>query len=193
MGGYCAPNSESARNKLIDNLNLQEKWTFLNTYDVIRFSLLIALMVGILWMVIVHCLPKFAAIWAIFLGSITLIAAGVILLIDNAQGWNGGDIWRIVIGSILIVFGVIFFAMLCIYKRRIKITGVFLDYATKFLGKHPINFIYIPIFILLLAGLIILCLFQYLAFSSQAEPEAKDSDIYLQLSRNPVLTILTII
>lgn len=144
-------------------------------------------------MVVVQCLPKFAAVWAIFLGSMTLIAAGVILLVDNPQGWNGADIWRIVIGSILIVFGVIFFAMLCIYKRRIKITGVFLHYAAKFLGKHPINFVYIPIFILLLAGLIVLCLFQYLAFSSQAEPEAKDSDIYLQLSRNPVLTILTII
>lgn len=83
--------------------------------------------------------------------------------------------------------------MLFIYQRRIKTTGIFLAYAAKFLSEKPINFICIPIFIALLYGLIILCLFQYLAFTSQADPQPVQGDIYLQLTQNVPLTILTII
>lgn len=83
--------------------------------------------------------------------------------------------------------------MVFIYKRRVKTTGIFLAYAAKFLAQKPINFVYIPIFILLLIGLLVLCLFQYLAFSSQADPKKVEGDIYLQLTQNIPLTILTII
>ena len=144
-------------------------------------------------MAIVHLLPRFAAVWAIFLGSLTLIAAGVILIVHNPQGWGNVSILKYIFGGLFILFGIIFFAMLCIYRRRIKITGVFLDYASQFLALKPINLVFIPIFIILLAGLIILCLFEYLAFSSKAEPYSKEGDIYLQLTRNPILTILVII
>ena len=60
--------------------------------------------------------------------------------------------------------------MLCIYKRRIKIAGVLLRYAAKFLAERPINFVLIPVFIALTVGLIVLCIFQYLAYSSNQEP-----------------------
>lgn len=83
--------------------------------------------------------------------------------------------------------------MLCLYRRRIKITGVLLNYAAVFLSQKPINFIFIPIFLLLTVGLIILCLFQYLAYSSNSEPVKRDNDIYLHSQINPALTILNII
>lgn len=138
-------------------------------------------------------MPKVMAIAAILLGSLTLIAAGIMLLVDNAAGWESYGPARIIIAVFLILFGIIFFVTLFLYQRRIKITGIFLSYASKFLAQKPINFIFIPIFIILLLGLIVLCLFQYLAFSSNAEPKTTDGDIYLQLTRNTVLTILTVI
>lgn len=55
------------------------------------------------------------------------------------------------------------------------------------------NFLYIPIFILLTIGLIVLCLFQYLAYSSSSDPKPQDDNIYLHIWANPVLTILNII
>lgn len=55
------------------------------------------------------------------------------------------------------------------------------------------NFLYIPIFILLTIGLIVLCLFQYLVYSSSSDPKPQDDDIYLHIWANPVLTILNII
>jgi len=83
--------------------------------------------------------------------------------------------------------------MLCVFQRRIKTTGIFLAYAAKFLSQKLINFLYIPIFIALFIGLIVLCLFEYLAFTSQADPKAVQGDIYLQVIQNVPLTILVVI
>lgn len=116
-------------------------------------------------------MPKIMAVAAILLGSLFLLAAGIILLIDSVNGVQAFKGWSIPIAVIFILLSIVFFVTLFLYKRRIKITGIFLSYAAKFLAQKPINFIFIPIFILLLIGLIVLCLFQYLAFSSNAEPK----------------------
>ena len=71
--------------------------------------------------------------------------------------------------------------------------GILLHYAGKFLASRPINFIFIPIFLALTVGLIVLSMFEYLAFSSHSNPEQHENDIYLRLKENPVLTILVII
>ncbi len=122
-------------------------------------------------MALVQCIPKFMAVAAILLGSLLLLAAGIILLIDSISGVQVFKGWSIPIAVIFILLSIVFFVTLFLYKRRIKITGIFLSYASKFLAQRPINFIFIPIFIALLLGLIVLCLFQYLAFSSNAEPK----------------------
>lgn len=90
-------------------------------------------------------------------------------------------------------FGVLFFVTQFCYLKRIKLAGIFLAYAAKFLIQKPANFLFIPVFVLMFAGLIALCLFQYLAFSSHDDPYQKTGDIYLQVSRNTILTILTAI
>ena len=144
-------------------------------------------------MALVHCIPKVMAMAAILLGSLLLLAAGIILLIDTANGTQVFKGWSIPIAVIFILLSIVFFVTLFLYKRRIKVTGIFLSYAAKFLGQRPINFVFIPIFVALLLGLIFLCLFQYLAFSSNAEPKKEDGDIYLQLTRNTVLTVFTLI
>ena len=82
--------------------------------------------------------------------------------------------------------------MLCLYRRRLNVTGIFLDYASKFLASKPINFLYIVLFLILTVGLIVLCLFQYLALSSHGEPIQEEGDIYLHSQGSSVLTILVI-
>lgn len=193
LGGICAPTEEAARNKLFKNLNISEKYEFLNTYDVIRISMLIALGVGILWMVLVQLIPRLMAGLSIILASLLLIAFGILLLVDNPKGWQGKQVWRIIIGILLILFALFCVVLLCIYKRRIKITGVLLHYAASFIRQKAINVIFIPIFLLLTVGLIVLCMFQYLAYSSNADPVKQDDDIYLKNWAHPLLTILNII
>lgn len=129
LGGFCAPTDEAARDKLIKNAGLQGKWNFLGTYDVMRISLLLALGIGIVWMILVQVIPRIMAPAAIFMGSLLLLTAGVLLFADNAHGWEGLEAWRIIIAVFLILFSVLFFAMLCFYRRRVKTAGVLLHYA----------------------------------------------------------------
>lgn len=124
-----------------------------------RLSLLIAFGIGIIWMGLVHCMPNIISILAIVLGSLTLLVGGILLIADNSNGWLQYGPWKIIIAVFLLIFGVLFLFSLFFYKRRIKLTGIFLSYASKFLGQKPVNFIFIPIFIICLAGLIVLCLF----------------------------------
>ena len=145
----------------------------MNRYDIVRITLLLALALGIIWMVLVQLLPRVMAGVAIGLASLILLIAGVLLLADNSAGWENNGAWRIIIAVFCIFFAIFFFVMLCIYKRRIKIAGVLLRYAAKFLAERAINFVYIPIFIALTIGLIVLCIFQYLAYSSNREPTPK--------------------
>lgn len=100
---------------------------------------------------------------------------------------------RIILGVLLIIFAVFFFVMLCTFRKRIKVAGILLTYSAKFLAAKPINFIFIPIFLALTVGLIVLSMFEYLAFSSNSNPEAHDQDIFLQLKGNSLLTALVII
>ena len=179
LGGFCAPTDEAARSKLIKNAGLQDKWSFLGTYDVMRISILLSVGVGIFWMVLVQLLPKIMAPTAIFLGSILLLGAGVLLIADKPTGWEDRESWRIIIAIFLILFSMLFFSMLCLYRRRIKIVGVLLEYGGKFLASQSINFLYILAFIAFTLGLLILCLWEYLAYSSHSSPERKDEDIYL--------------
>ena len=133
------------------------------------------------------------SIAAIFLGSLTLLALGLIFIIDNPSGWQNYGPLKYIIAGLLLFFGLLFFVTQFCYLKRVKLTGIFLSYAAKFLIQKPANFVFIPIFMLLFLGLIVLCLFQYLAFSSHDDPYKKDGDIYLQGSRNTILTILTIV
>ena len=171
---------------------MDEKWGFLNYYDIIRISLVFSLLVGIVWMSFVQCIPRKISIAVMLVASNLLIAFGILLIIDNNAGWNQ-TAWRIITAVVLIIFGIFFLAMVILYRRRIKIVGVLLHYASNFLGSQPANFLYIPVFLILSVGLLVLCLFQYLCFSSKNEPVISEGDIFLHLKRNVPLTILTII
>ena len=49
--------------------------------------MLIALGVGILWMVLVQLAPRVMAGASVILASLLLLAFGILLLVDNPRGW----------------------------------------------------------------------------------------------------------
>jgi hypothetical protein len=57
--------------------------------------------------------------------------------------------------------------MACFYNNSLKLQGLFLEYAVRFLQECASTFLYIPLFFVFLAGLIALFVFQHLAFSSK--------------------------
>ncbi|MCB0368407.1 MAG: hypothetical protein KDD45_02950 [Bdellovibrionales bacterium] len=53
-----------------------------------------------------------------------------------------------------------------VYRNEVRLQGMFLEWARMFLHDWIAVYAYIPLFMLLMAGLIALTMFQHLAFSS---------------------------
>ena len=171
--------------------HLQDKWNFLNVYDSVRISLLLALGLGVLWMLFVQFFPRLMATVVTVLAIIALGFLGILFLsgkISGIQPWV-----TLLIGLFLVALAILFACFLCFYRLRNKLIGIFLDWSTVFLKEHCIYFFYTFVFIALTAGLIVLCMFQHLAYLSHSDLMRKDNDIYLNLSTNPGLFLLNIV
>jgi hypothetical protein len=79
------------------------------------------------------------------------------------------------------------------YRRRIKMMALFIDWSTRYLPNNIVFIAWIPIFIILTLGLIVLVFFQHLAFISSSEPTKTDNDIYLKLQPSFIWELLNII
>lgn len=191
LGGFCAPLDSASKDRVMKTANLTQKWNFLNIYDCIRISLLIALGMGFLWMILVQCIPRVISTVVTVLAIVAIAFLGIIVISGRISGMSS---WvSIVLGLILMGTAVMFACFLCFYRLRNKLINIFLDWSTQFLKEHCAYFLYPFIFIALTAGLIVLCMFQHLAYLSHAEPTHHDGDIYLNLSSNTLLFILNLV
>lgn len=129
LGGFCAPSDEYAQQKLIQTANLNQKWNFLEIYDSVKLSILISLVVGFLWAQLVQFLPRGMTAFVTVLSIVALAALGVIMLIDKSEGVSA--VWKVVIAIVTITTAVLFVFFLCFFRRRNRLTGVFIDWATK--------------------------------------------------------------
>lgn len=66
-------------------------------------------------------------------------------------------------GAGFILLGVILLLALFVYTRQLRICGIFLKYAGKFISSSPRILFVIPVFVLLNAGLLCVFLFELLA------------------------------
>lgn len=192
LGGFCYPTNQVAKQQLIHTANLQEKVTFLEGQDVMYWGVLFASLLGFLWLIVVQAAPRFAPYLAIVLAVVVLVGAAIFWLVTEIQGMDIG-VWRIVLSVLMVVLGLAFALMMLAYHRHIKMIGILLEYSCEFLGQKPLNFLNIFVFLLFTFTFLILCLFQYLAFTSHSTPTSSADDIYLHLQASTALTILTII
>jgi hypothetical protein len=103
--------------------------------------------------------------------------------------FNNHGTWKIIIAVVCFLLAIIIFSMFWFYSNELRLQGIFLDYACRFLHDASGTFAYIPLFLLLTAGLIALFVFQHLAFSSKG---TKNSN-YWDFSNPGFLGILNII
>ena len=154
---------------LVKTANLEHKWNFLNIYDCVRISLLVALGIGTLWVFLVQCLPRFISNIATPLAILSLGALGVVVLLGNFSAIS--QPLKYALGFVLIGFAVLFAFFLCFYRRRSELIAIFLDWATRFMRAEGCFFTYLLIFLVFTAGLVMLCLFQHAAYLSRSEPQ----------------------
>ena len=138
----------------------------MDVYDSIRLSVIISLAIGILYSAVVQCFPRaivsFVSVFSIF----TLIGIGTLMLLDHSEGVS--ILWKLVIAIISITVAVMFAFFLCFFRRRHRLTGVFMDWASRSTKEKLSYYLFTLLFIAFSAGLIVLCLFQHLAFLSHS-------------------------
>ncbi len=101
--------------------------------------------------------------------------------------------WKLIIAIVCITIAIMFAFFLCFFRRRHRLTGVFIEWATKLSKERLSYYFFTIIFIVFSGGLIALCLFQHLAYLSHSEPSPSDGDIFLKLTYNVPLFILNVI
>lgn len=68
-----------------------------------------------------------------------------------------------------------------------------MHHASRFLKETAIVFGYILLFLVLTFGLIVLIIWQYVAFGTQYEPYLKEGDLFRSSSHNVALQIFNVI
>ena len=142
----------------------------MQSYKSIGYSLLVALVLGIIYMGLVQVFPKSIIKISVILGAICTIVLGIVLMVFRSEAYPSLMTFRYVLGTISILFGAMLIAMLIIYQQQLSIMGIFLLQAGNYLRGNKYNFIIIPIFLILTFFVLALGFFQFIAFLSRGEP-----------------------
>lgn len=125
-----------------------------------------------------------------------LIALGIIVLVcssayrsNDDSYYNSHNGWKIAVAVFAFVLAIIIFCMFFFYSAELRLQGIFLEYARRFLHDWMAVYAYIPLFMFFTAGLIALFMFQHLAFSSKG---VANSDLW-DFSNPGALGVLNII
>lgn len=87
-------------------------------YDIIKFSLLIGFLVGLLFLAVFGCFPKHMTLVSFGLAFLVLLAAGLYVLLRPVHLFNL-EIWTILLGVGLVLVGIAYLAYMVCYKREI--------------------------------------------------------------------------
>lgn len=66
-------------------------------------------------------------------------------------------------------------------------------YSNIFLKENSILFLYIPAFIIFSSGLVVLCIWQFIAFGSYHKPEYFKGNLYYSSGQSIILQVLNAI
>lgn len=166
LGAFCIATDKTVADHMWNSPQISVKNSLLNSFDVILLSLLIGLCIGIIYLVLSLCCPKFI-IYLAFIGVfILLMFAGIFVLAKPVRIFDPIG-WNVVFGIVLIIVALMFIIYMACYRKELELCGIFMQHAAKFLKETPIVFLYIPLFLLLTFGLIVLIIWQYIAFGTQ--------------------------
>jgi hypothetical protein len=153
----------------------------------------VALGLGIVYLLLAQCLPKTMSWLSIVLAAIGCVALVIVLLSDHSPSLAGytGLVNFLLITLLMLAFGLV---LNLIWNRySIKVSGIFLDYASRMVRQNYFILWWVLVFLLFSFGLLALTIFQYLAFSSRGPPYLESDDIYWNVAPFNLGTILCLI
>jgi hypothetical protein len=193
LGAFCLPTDEGLVDKIWNSPQLAEKHGLISSYDVILLSLLFGLLVGMVYLVLVMIVPKLMTYAVFFLAAIMLLVIGLFIFLRPVSFFQP-LFWNYIIAGLLILFSLFLVIFFLCYRREIELSSIFMVHANNFIKETPLVLAYIPLFLLLTAGLVVLFVWQYIAFGTFHEPFLNHKqDMYYSSGTNWPLQILNII
>jgi hypothetical protein len=109
------------------------------------------------------------------------------------SAWNNYPRLKVLLGLLFLLLAVSIIVMTFIYRKHLQLCGVLIKYATRFLADSFCVYFYIPMFLIMTIGLITLCVWQYVAFSTAYPPFRVQDDIYWRASGSTFFQVLNVI
>jgi hypothetical protein len=194
LGGYCAPVDPTLNAAFWSNPTFTAKMSGMHAYEIMLIGLAIGACVGLIYMIVFVLLPKITTYLAFVFCSLTLLAAGIVVIVQPIKLLAfSGNVWNIIIGIGLILLAICFMAFVFCQGREIELASIFLTYGNVFLKENFVLFAYILLFILFSFGLVVLCVWQFISFGSVNQPTWQAADLYKTIQQNYVLQVLNFI
>jgi hypothetical protein len=130
---------------------------------------------------------------AVFVGVFLLLLFLGIFILVKPVSFFFPAIWNILLAVALIIAAFVFLIYLCCHNRELTLTGIFMKHGNNFLKSDPLVWAYIPLFLVLTFGLIVLIVWQYVAFGTANSTTYNQGDLYRSSSHCIPLQILNAI
>lgn len=125
IGAFCSPTDETLRTRLFSQAELGNKLSLTNGYDIIRFSLLTGFLVGLLYLAVLGCFPKWTTLLSFGFAFLVLLIAGIYVYLSPVKifSWDG---WTIILALGLILVGVAYVLYMVFYRKEIELASIFM-------------------------------------------------------------------
>jgi len=138
-------------------------------YDVVRFSLLAGFLVGLLYLALVGCFPKHLTNFSFGLAFLILLASGLYISLRPVHLF-GNNIWTIILAVILIILGIAYALYMIVYRKDIDLGSILNYHSNNFLKESYLVYLYVPLFLVLTIGFLVLICWQFIAFGTANYP-----------------------
>lgn len=113
---------------MMKDSSLGERDLLYKSLDTIILCFIVSLGFSVIYMLLVQFFPKIMAYVAVILGSLIILACAICILNYSRSEHT----FRIVVACLLILVFLIILISYCKNQRALKIHGIFLSYAAKF-------------------------------------------------------------
>lgn len=126
MGKFCFPTDSKIKENLILKGGIHDRYRVLQSYKAVGISLLVALALGIVYVLLVQTFPLTMINVSVIAGAVSTIILGIALMVFKSEAYPTLRTFRYILGVISILFGAILIGMLIVYRQQLRIMGIFI-------------------------------------------------------------------
>jgi hypothetical protein len=148
------------QNEINNRSNLQQRTSFYNSIDTIKYGIGVAVLVSIIYFILVQVLANKITIVTVALGTIVLLATSIAIFTYNTHHTNA----KILIGLVLLALVIFFVFTVWKHWDSMELFAIYLKWSTKMFRARILSIAYILIFFILLAGFIAIMVWEFTGF-----------------------------